>query len=148
VTVRLRVEATSAVAVDRPARTVAGMAVPWAVPALVQGADLPLMFVRGSLEIDERARLLLAHDPSAAVGRPLWWGDAPKGLRAGFQISRAPIGDDVLADAEDGIRDGLSIGADLYDVTEQSGYLIVRAGLVREVSIVGMPAFASARLGE
>ena len=45
-----------------------------------------------------------------------------------------------------GSGDGLSIGADLYDVTEQAGMLVVRGGVVREVSLVGMPAYAAARL--
>jgi HK97 family phage prohead protease len=143
---RLRVEASAPVAVDRSARTVRGLAVPWATPALVQGVGLPVMFLRGSLEVDERARLLRAHDPDLVVGRPVWWGDHDTGLRAGFKISRTPAGNDVLDDAEDRIRDGLSIGADLFDVDEAAGLLVVRGAVVREVSLVGMPAFASARL--
>jgi HK97 family phage prohead protease len=143
---RVYMSGDAPISIDRATRTVAGLAVPWATPGLVQGVDLPLVFVRGSLEIDNRARLLRGHDPNVVVGRPLWWGDQPGGLRAGFQISRTPEGDDMLVDAEDRIRDGLSVGADLFEVIEQGGFLVVRSGMVREVSVVGMPAYASARI--
>jgi HK97 family phage prohead protease len=138
--------AAGPVSIDRTARTVRGLAAPWGKPGWVQGVELPILLLRGSLEIDTRARLLRSHDPDRVVGRPLTWGDHSDGLRSVFQISRTPEGDDVLVDAEDRIRDGLSIGADLYDLTEEAGVLVVRAGVVREVSLVGMPAFADARL--
>ena len=152
---RLRVEASAPLGVDRQARSVRGRAVPWGQPAHVQGAALPLLFLRGSLEVDRLegpgARptpLLLGHDPDKAVGVATWWGDHETGLRAEFRVSRTTIGDDLLDDAEDGIRSGLSVGADLFDVTESAGVLIVRGGIVREVSVTAMPAFTSARLGE
>ena len=149
---RLRVEASAPLGVDRQARTVRGRAVPWGEPAHVQGAALPLLFLRGSLEVDRLevrpTPLLLGHDPDQAVGVATWWGDHETGLRAEFRVSRTQLGEDMLSDAEDGIRAGLSVGADLFDVVEKAGVLVVRGGIVREVSVTAMPAFASARVGD
>jgi len=146
----IRVEATKPAGVDAGRRIITGLAVPWEIEALVQGAEQPLRFVRGSLQVDQGTRLLRDHDPHRVVGRPLWdhFVNVPAGLRAGFFVSRTAAGEDVLTDAADGIVDGFSIGADLVDAVNVSGALVVRHGIVREVSIVGMPAFATARLGE
>ena len=49
--------------------------------------------------------------------------------------------------AADGILDGLSIGAELVEVDEHRGEILVTASLAREVSLVTLPAWASARVG-
>jgi phage head maturation protease len=49
--------------------------------------------------------------------------------------------------ASDGILDGLSIGAELVDVAELGGEIVVNAALAREVSLVTLPAWAIARVG-
>jgi phage head maturation protease len=145
-----RIAATRPAGVDTTKRIVTGLAVPWDVEAMVQGAEQPIRFVRGSLQISEHARLLRDHDPHRVIGRPLWdhFVNVAAGLRSGFVVSRTQAGEDVLTDAADGIVDGLSIGADLVDVVSAGDALVVRHGIVREVSLVGMPAFASARLGD
>jgi HK97 family phage prohead protease len=90
--------------------------------------------------------LLGYHDRSRPLGAPTQWADTPAGLRATFKIARTRAGDEALSMASDGILDGLSIGAELLDVTEKGGELVVTAALAREVSLVTLPAWAAARV--
>jgi HK97 family phage prohead protease len=104
-------------------------------------------FARGSILVDDGARLLGFHDRARPLGAPVEWRDTPRGLRAKFKVARTRAGDEALSMAGDGILDGLSIGAELVEVTEQSGEVLVTAALAREVSLVTLPAWASARVG-
>jgi HK97 family phage prohead protease len=133
--------------VDEGRRTIAGLVVPWDIPARVNGAEFPLRFVRGSILVDQGARLLAHHDRARPLGAPLEWKDTPAGLRALFKVARTRDGDEALSMASDGILDGLSIGAELVDVDELAGEIAVRAALAREVSLVTLPAWALARVG-
>jgi HK97 family phage prohead protease len=133
--------------VDARARTISGLVVPWDSPARVNGADFPLRFARGSILVDSGARLLGYHDRARPLGAPTSWQDSPAGLRATFKVARTRDGDEALSMAADGILDGLSIGAELVDVDELGGELVVAAALAREVSLVTLPAWASARVG-
>ena len=133
--------------VDEKKRTISGLVVPWDSPARVNGADFPLRFARGSILIDSGARLLGYHDRARPLGAPTSWQDSPGGLRATFKVARTRDGDEALSMAADGILDGLSIGAELVDVDELSGEIVVAAALAREVSLVTLPAWAAARVG-
>jgi HK97 family phage prohead protease len=144
---RVIVTASSPAAIDVEGRRVAGAVVPWGVAAMVEGCPFPLTFVRGSLAIDERARLLRNHDRHDAIGIPEWWADDPRVMRAGFRLGRTAAADEALALADDGIVTGLSLGAELLDLIEGNGGVIARAALVHEVSLVAIPAWADARLG-
>jgi HK97 family phage prohead protease len=133
--------------VDEANRSIGGLVVPWDTPARVNGADFPVRFARGSILVDEGARLLGFHDRAQPLGAPIEWRDTPRGLRARFKVARTRAGDEALSMAADGILDGLSIGAELVEVTEQAGEVHVTAALAREVSLVTLPAWASARVG-
>jgi HK97 family phage prohead protease len=133
--------------VNETRRTISGLVVPWEVPARVNGAEFPLRFVRGSILVDAGARLLAHHDRARPLGAPLDFKDTPAGLRATFKVARTRDGDEALSMASDGILDGLSIGAELVDVDELAGEIVVRAALAREVSLVTLPAWAIARVG-
>jgi HK97 family phage prohead protease len=133
--------------VNETRRTISGLVVPWEIPARVNGAEFPLRFVRGSILVDQGARLLAHHDRARPLGAPLEWKDTPNGLRATFKVARTRDGDEALSMASDGILDGLSIGAELVDVTEHGGEIAVNAALAREVSLVTLPAWALARVG-
>jgi HK97 family phage prohead protease len=114
----------------------------------VGGIDAPLAFARGSLAVDEGTRLLRNHDLHDVVGAPEWWADSPAAMRAGFRLGRSRSADEALTLAEDDVVTGLSVGAELLDVVEgRGGVLIARAALIREVSLVGIPAYRSARVG-
>ena len=133
--------------VDEQRRTISGLVVPWDTAARVNGADFPLRFARGSILVDSGARLLGYHDRARPLGAPTSWKDTPSGLRATFKVARTRDGDEALSMAADGILDGLSIGAELVDVDESGGEIVVAAALAREVSLVTLPAWASARVG-
>jgi HK97 family phage prohead protease len=120
--------------------------VPWDQSARVNGADAPISFARSSILVDGGARLLGYHDRARPLGAPTQWADTPSGLRATFKIARTRAGDEALSMAADGILDGLSIGAELLDVTEKGGELVVTAALAREVSLVTLPAWAQSRV--
>ncbi len=134
--------------VDVGRRTISGLVLPWNSPARVNGSDFPLRFARGSVLVDDGARLLGYHDRARPLGAPTSWQDTPKGLRATFKIARTRDGDEALSMAEDGILDGLSIGAELRELDDTGGdSLLVTAALAREVSLVTLPAWAAARVG-
>ena len=133
--------------VDEAKRTITGLVVPWDTSARVNGADFPVRFGRGSILVDEGARLLAHHDRTQPLGAPTDWKDTPGGLRATFKVARTRAGDEALSMAADGILDGLSIGAELVEVDEHRGEILVTASLAREVSLVTLPAWASARVG-
>jgi HK97 family phage prohead protease len=145
---RIVTAAAGPLGVDAETRRLAGMVVPWGIAASVEGLPVPLTFVRGSLAIDERARLLRNHDRHDVIGAPEWWADSKNSMRAGFRLGRTNSADEALSLAEDGIVTGLSIGAELLDVIELAdGSIAAKAALVHEVSLVGIPAWAEARLG-
>ena len=133
--------------VDERRRVISGLVVPWNTPARGNGGAFPLRFVRGSILVDSGARLLGFHDRAKPLGVPTDWKDTPGGLRASFRVARTVAGDEALSLAADGILDGLSVGAELFDVDEQSGEILVTASLAREVSLVTLPAWATARVG-
>ena len=111
--------------VDESARTISGLVVPWDNAARVNGADFPVRFVRGSILVDSGARLLGYHDRARPLGAPTTWQDTPNGLRATFKVARTRDGDEALSMAADGILDGLSIGAELVDIDEIAGEIVV-----------------------
>jgi HK97 family phage prohead protease len=133
--------------VDEKRREISGLVVPWDSPARVNGTDFPVRFARGSILVDSGARLLGHHDRARPLGAPTSWQDTPSGLRATFKVARTRDGDEALTMAADGILDGLSIGAELVEVDERAGEIVVAASLAREVSLVTLPAWASARVG-
>jgi HK97 family phage prohead protease len=133
--------------VDPGARTLSGLVVPWDVPARVNGSDFPVRFARGSIVVDAGARLLAHHDRTRPLGAPQSWADSPQGLRATFRVARTRAGDEALTMAADGILDGLSIGAELLEASEDRGAVVIAAALALEVSLVTLPAWAAARVG-
>ena len=134
--------------VDEKRRTISGLVVPWDTPARVNGAEFPVRFARGSILVDSGARLLGYHDRARPLGAPTSWADTPEGLRASFKVARTRDGDEALSMAADGILDGLSIGAELLEADDLAGGEIsIRAALAREVSLVTLPAWATARVG-
>lgn len=137
---------------DAEARTITGLAVPYGVPGR-PGGDIsgPVMFAAGSLtrsltERADRVRLVVDHDRARPVGRLDSWEETPEGLSTVWKIARTPAGDSVLAEAVDGVRDGLSVGAEVIRSTPRNGVIeVVEARLV-ETSLVAFPAFDAARV--
>ncbi|MGO2110134.1 MAG: phage major capsid protein [Pseudoclavibacter sp.] len=91
----------------------------------------------------DRTKLLRDHDSRDPLGYMTAFD--PATLDATFYLPEGENGDRALAEANDKLRDGLSIG---FTVTEHSfdddGNLNVLAGLVNEVSLCAIPAFIDA----
>lgn len=137
--------------VDAGQRVISGLAVPYGPVARSGGRQW--RFQQGALKWADvgRVKLLRDHDHSQAVGRAISLDDTPDGLYARFKVARGVDGDKVLALAEDGVLDGLSVGIDFEqdgfteDPARSGAYLVTRAAL-REVTLTAMPSFDGARV--
>ena len=141
----------AAASADVESRTISGVALPYGVPGNPGGASGPVVFAAGSLSrsLSERAnrvRLVVDHDRSRPIGRLLSFEDSVEGLSTLWKVARTPAGDDALAEAADGVRDGLSVGVEVIRSLPRDGVLeVVEARLV-ETSLVAFPAYESARV--
>lgn len=111
----------------------------------------PTVFVPGSCRASAPANvaLLVEHDRNRSVGHATSITLAPDGtgLDATFTVPAGPLGDQALTDAASGVRAGLSVGVEVEASTRQvSGDLEVTASLLREVSVVAVPAWDSTRV--
>lgn len=148
--------------VDAATRTISGAAVPWGGVASKYG--FRFRFERGSIEWHAdvgRVKMLQDHDFTRPVGRATSISDGDQTLDVAFKIGSGPARDAALADASDGIVDGLSVGVDFAmpgdpgfdadnpDVIEDPqnpGVMLVRRATLREVSLTALPAFDDARV--
>lgn len=135
---------------DRARRTITGRIVPFGVIAN-RTSNGPVLFAQGSIghhpEL-RRIKLLLDHDQSRPVGYATVVDIADDGVTATFHLPEGAEGDDALAKAANGIRDGLSIGADVlmkHQAADRSHTIVTRAR-INEVSLVALPAFTDARV--
>jgi hypothetical protein len=86
--------------------------------------------------------LNLEHDPLRPVGRLLSHQDTPDGLVATFRIAATQAGTDLLVEADEGLRTGVSVELDqvrVKDGTLLPGAVLIGAGAVTR------PAFDDAR---
>jgi len=105
----------------------------------------PVAFQAGAFGTPpETVRLLLEHDGRRPIGRATSFVDGPDHMTGTFKLSRTTAGKDALIEAADGLRDGLSVGANIIDFEDtEEGYVVTAAELV-EVSLVATPAFSQA----
>ena len=135
---------TSITAADAKTRTIFGQIVPFgAVGSTSLG---PVIFEAGSLHIGENVKVLLEHDGRRPVGKLVSHTANPSGIMGEMKISQTTAGSDVLVEAADGLRDGISVGANIIEHTVKDGNIIVTAAELVEVSLVTSPAFADARV--
>ncbi len=135
---------TSITAADAKTRTIFGQIVPFgAVGSTSLG---PVIFEAGSLHIGENVKVLLEHDGRRPVGKLVSHTANPSGIMGEMKISATTAGSDVLVEAADGLRDGISVGANIIEHTVKDGNIIVQSAELVEVSLVTSPAFADARV--
>jgi hypothetical protein len=138
--------AGAGVQADVARRTIAGTVAPWNVYGTVSTGQR-IAFAPGSLTLGERVKLVLDHDPTKPVGvitgAPT---STAAGQTAGFRVPPGPLGDQALTEAAEGLRDGLSVGAEIEDATETDDGLYVTAARVRHVALLSEPAFDDARV--
>jgi hypothetical protein len=130
---------------DRQARTISGPVVPWDVYAAVSTGQT-VAFARGSIILGERSKLVLDHDPAQPVAVFVAATDTGEWLEATFRVPPGPAGDQVLADAQEGLRDGFSVGVDVLTAEDRPEGTYVTAARGRHVALLSEPAFDAARV--
>ena len=135
---------TSITAADAKTRTIFGQIVPFGVSGSTSLG--PVIFEAGSLHIGDNVKVLLEHDGRRPVGKLVSHSANPSGIMGEMKISATTAGSDVLVEAADGLRDGISVGANIIEHTVKDGNIIVSSAELIEVSLVTSPAFADARV--
>lgn len=130
---------------DSARRTITGLVVPWGTFAQVSTGQ-NVAFARGSLALSDRAKLVLDHDPAQPVAVYVTSTDTEVGLEATFRVPAGDRGDQILAEAAEGLRDGLSVAADVTTADDQAGGMWVTAARGRHVALLSEPAFDAARV--
>ena len=100
-----------------------------------------VIFKAGSLTIGEGIKLFTEHDMTRPIGKLKSYEETNKGIIGTFKIARTNAGDEALAEAQEGLRTGFSIGASIDDYVTKEENVIVNAATLREVSHVTFPAF-------
>lgn len=129
--------------VDAETRTIRGLALPYGDVA-DNGAG-KWSFGPGVLTWD-KVKLLNAHDWQQVIGLATL-EETDEGLVMSAKVATTRLGDEVLALAEMGAIDGLSVGLDAdlaYETRDGVNY--PTAGRVGEVSTTPIPAFANAAI--
>lgn len=130
-------------AVEPESRTIKGLALPFGDVAMNGG--LKWSFGKGSLTWD-KVRLLNNHDWSQLLGT-VELEETAEGLVMSAKVAKGQRGDEVLALAEMGALDGLSVGlANDLKATVKGDVRHVTYGVVREVSTTPIPAFERAAI--
>jgi HK97 family phage prohead protease len=108
-------------------------------------------FAANSIEIADpsKIRLLSQHNLQKPIGKMISAEEKADGIYAVFRLSRSTSGSDALIMAQEGLVTGLSIGAEIIaSKPSKDGYTVVSKAKLKEVSLVTVPAFASAEILE
>lgn len=128
-------------AVDREARTIKGLALPFG------DVGNRWRFTAGVLTWGERVKALDGHDMNRAFGL-VTFTEGETGIDAVIKVARGARGDEMLSLAEDGVYDGLSVGlaAGVGYELDDDGIFNATSGVVRELSLTPFPAFENAKV--
>ena len=138
-------------AADTERRIIAGQIVPFGEIGNTSAGKV--IFEKGSIQVPSvsKIKLLAQHQQTASgvIGRAKSITETPTGMNGVFKVSASSDGENFLIKASEGILDGLSVGVDVIKATERKdGVLIVKAAILKEVSLVETPAFDQARVVE
>jgi phage head maturation protease len=154
----VRASFTATASVDKGRRRIVGLVVPFGQQgtAALDGEPAKLTFEAGSLTYDDANSIPLVIDHTGS--KPVFAGRArdlvatAEGIVGTFKVIAGPNGDQALAEAEEGLRTGLSVEAELDNVTrsDDGTYTVTAAnpGILRRVALVETPAFTAARISE
>ena len=128
-----------------PRRTLAGLALPYNVEAVVNDGT-KVMFMPGSLTASEKMpKLYLNHDSTKAVGIVTSLVDTPGGMMYEARISETALGNEALVLAADGVLDAVSVGVNPTRFSyDEKGTMIIESADFQELSLVPYGAFAGA----
>lgn len=135
---------TNITAADAKTRTIIGQIVPFGQTGSTSVG--PVIFEAGSLHIPDNVKVLLEHDARRPVGKLVATSANPSGIMGEMKIATTTAGNDVLIEAADGLRDGISVGANIIEHTVKGSTIVVTAAELVEVSLVTNPAFDAARV--
>jgi HK97 family phage prohead protease len=130
---------TDIIAANSSKRELTGVIVPFGQVGHTNMGDV--VFSAGSLKIGEGIKLFTEHDMTRPIGKLSRYEEDDKGIVGTFKIARTNAGDDALAEAQEGLRTGFSVGAMIDDYITKGEQVIVNEATLREVSHVTFPAF-------
>lgn len=136
-------------AADNSRRIIAGKIVPFGEVGMTSAGAV--IFEKGSIRIPNATsiKLLAQHEQTAAgvIGRAINFQETETQINGTFKVSASRDGENFLIKAAEGLLDGLSVGVEvLASRDRKDGVMIVTSAVLREVSLVESPAFASARV--
>lgn len=130
---------TDIISASSSKRELTGVIVPFGKVGHTNMGDV--VFNAGSLAIGEGIKLFTEHDMTRPIGKLKQYEETNDGIIGTFKIARTNAGDDALAEAQEGLRTGFSIGATIDDFVTKEDNVIVNAATLKEVSHVTFPAF-------
>ena len=130
---------TDIIAANSSKRELTGVIVPFNEVGHTNMGDV--VFQQGSLKIGEGIKLFTEHDMTRPIGKLARYEETDKGIIGTFKIARTNSGDDALAEAQEGLRTGFSVGAMIDDYVTKGEQVIVNEATLKEVSHVTFPAF-------
>jgi uncharacterized protein len=107
----------------------------------------PVTFAAGSIKEFGEVKMLLEHDGRRPIGRSVAFVSGTDHVTGSFKIANTTAGTDALIEASEGLRAGLSVGANILEHTVgKDGVMNVTSAELVEVSLVTTPAFAGAQV--
>jgi HK97 family phage prohead protease len=130
---------TDIIAANSSKRELTGVIVPFGEVGHTNMGDV--VFQKGSLKIGEGIKLFTEHDMTRPIGKLSRYEEDDNKIIGTFKIARTNSGDDALAEAQEGLRTGFSVGAMIDDFVTRGEQVIVNEATLKEVSHVTFPAF-------
>lgn len=133
-------------AADTNRRIISGVIVPFGSVGHTSAG--PVVFEKGSIKIDaaKPIKLLREHNTADIVGKSISFSESDTHIFGSFRVAPTTAGNDILIEAADGYREGISVGVVVEASEPRDGVLHVTSATLHEVSVVGTPAFAEATI--
>lgn len=125
-------------------RALVGLALPYGAPGRTSAGVVECSrgVVRYPADV-RRVKVFAGHDRNRPVGYVTALEETDAGLRARMHIANTGDGNRVLAEANEGVRDAISVELDDVDVDDRGR---IRAAELTGLALVPVPAFDDARL--
>jgi HK97 family phage prohead protease len=138
---------TPLTATDAPRRIIAGLIAPYGELGHTSAGQT--IFAAGSLRVEDmnKVHMKLEHDTKVPIGKMISFTPSATNVMASFKISNTTKGSDSLIEASEGLRSGLSVGAEIVKSSyDKQGVLVITDAIIREVSLVSAAAFSTAQV--
>lgn len=136
--------------VNQEERTVSGLAVPF--DQTIEVGGFRESFARGAFDDNVTATLFYGHDHRSGglpIGKLIKSRNTDKGYEVTARISETDKGNEVYQLLKDGVLNRFSVGFEpITDRETKDGVVVRTKALLKEVSIVPMPAYTGAVIAE